>query len=165
MSKESTCNARDIGDLGLILGSGRSPGGGNDNPLQYSCLGNPMDRRSLVGYSPWESQRVGHAKHKHRQITWTKPIYTNACFLSSLSMIELAKQGNVEIIPLKVAQLCPSQAVAHQAPLSMRFSRQEYWSGLPFPSPGDFHNSEVKPGSPALQADSLLSEPPRKQSL
>jgi len=40
-SKESTCNAR---DLGLILGSGRSAGGGNGNPLQYSCLENPMDR-------------------------------------------------------------------------------------------------------------------------
>ena len=51
---------------------------------------------------------------------------------------------------------------AHQAPLSMEFSRQEYWSGLPFPSPGDFPNTGIKPGSPALQADSLLSEPPGK---
>ena len=49
-SKESTCNARDSGS---IPGSGRSPGEGNCNPFQYSCLGNPMDRRSLVGYSPW----------------------------------------------------------------------------------------------------------------
>ena len=40
------------GDTGLIPGSGRSPGEGNGNPLQYSCLGNPMER-SLVGYSPW----------------------------------------------------------------------------------------------------------------
>jgi len=42
--KESTCNTGDTGDAGLIPGSGRSPGGGNGNPLQYSCLGNPMDR-------------------------------------------------------------------------------------------------------------------------
>ena len=42
--KESACNAEDTGDVGLILGSGRSPGGGKDNPLQYSCLENPMDR-------------------------------------------------------------------------------------------------------------------------
>ena len=42
----------------------------------------------------------------------------------------------------------------------MRFSKQEYWSGLPFPSPGDYHKLGVKPGSPALQADSLPSEPP-----
>ena len=48
--------------------------------------------------------------------------------------------------------------VAHQAPLFMGFSRQEYWSGLPFPSPGDLPNPGVEPGSPALQADSLLSD-------
>ena len=46
----------------------------------------------------------------------------------------------------------------------MGFSRQEYWSGLPFPSPGDLPSSEIKPGSPTLQiADSLPSEPPGKQ--
>ena len=48
--KESTCN---VGDLGSIPGSGRSPGGGNGNPLQYSCLENPHGQRSLAGYSPW----------------------------------------------------------------------------------------------------------------
>ena len=47
--------------------------------------------------------------------------------------------------------------VARQAPLSMGFSRQEYWSGLPFPSPGDLPNPGAEPRSPALQADSLLS--------
>ena len=50
--------------------------------------------------------------------------------------------------------------VAYQAPPSMEFSRQEYWSGLPFPSPRDLPNSEIKPESPALQADTLPSEPP-----
>ena len=48
----------------------------------------------------------------------------------------------------------------HQAPLST--SRQEHWSGLPFPSPGDLPNPGIKPGSPALQADALPSEPPGK---
>ena len=52
--------------------------------------------------------------------------------------------------------------VAHQAPLSMGFSRQEYWSGLPFPSRGDLPDPGIEPGSPALQADTLLSEPPGK---
>ena len=42
----------------------------------------------------------------------------------------------------------------------MGFSKQEYWSGLPFPSPGDLPNPGIEPGSPALQADSLPSEPP-----
>jgi len=49
-----------------------------------------------------------------------------------------------------------------QAPLSTEFSRQEYWSGLPFPPPGDLSNPGMEPESPALQADSLLSEPPGK---
>ena len=48
--------------------------------------------------------------------------------------------------------------VAHQAPLSTGFSRPESWSGLPFPSPGDLPDPEIKPGSPTLQAKSLLSE-------
>ena len=52
--------------------------------------------------------------------------------------------------------------VACQAPLSMEFSRQEYWSGKPFPLLGDLPNPGIKPESPALQADSLLSEPPGK---
>ena len=51
---------------------------------------------------------------------------------------------------------------ACQAPLFMGFSRQEYWSGLPFPSPGDHSNPAIEPRSPALQADSLLCEPPGK---
>ena len=50
--------------------------------------------------------------------------------------------------------------VACQSPLSMEFSRQEYWSGLPFPSPGDLPNPGIEPGSPTLQADSLQSDPP-----
>ena len=48
--KESTC---DMGDQGSIPGSGRFPGGGHGNPLQYSCLENPHGWRSLAGYSPW----------------------------------------------------------------------------------------------------------------
>ena len=46
--------------------------------------------------------------------------------------------------------------VAYQASLSMGFSRQEYWSGLPFPSPGDLPDPGIEPRSPALQADALL---------
>jgi len=50
--------------------------------------------------------------------------------------------------------------MACQAPLSMEFSRQEYWNGLPFPSPGDLPNQGIEPRPPTLQADSLFSEPP-----
>ena len=52
--------------------------------------------------------------------------------------------------------------VAHQVPPSMEFSRQQYWSGLPFPSPGDLPDPGIEPGSPTLQADALPSEPPGK---
>ena len=52
--------------------------------------------------------------------------------------------------------------VVYQALQSMEFSRQEYWSGLPFPSPGDLPNPGIEPGSPTLQADALPPEPPGK---
>ena len=52
--------------------------------------------------------------------------------------------------------------VAHQVPPSMGFSSKEYWSGLPFPSPGDLPDPGIEPGSPALQADALPSESPGK---
>ena len=54
---------------------------------------------------------------------------------------------------------------AHQAPLFMRFSRQEFWNGLPFPSPRDLPDPGNKPGSPALWANSLPSEAPGKPNL
>ena len=54
------------------------------------------------------------------------------------------------------------RTVAYQAPPSMEFSRQEYWSGLPFPSPGDLPNQGTEPMSPTLQADTLPREPPGK---
>ena len=63
---------------------------------------------------------------------------------------------------LKQLSSSSSWTVAHQAPLSMEFSRQEYWNGLPCPSPGDLPSPGIKSRSPALQADHLLFELPRK---
>ena len=72
-----------------------------------------------------------------------------------------AKINNWSLVGL-VAKSCTTLAtswtVAHQAPLSMGFSREEYWSGLPFPSLGDLPDPGIKPKSPALQADSLSTE-------
>ena len=72
-------------------------------------------------------------------------------------------------VKVLVAQLCPTlcnpmNCIACQAPLSMEFSRQEYWSGLPFPSPRDLPNPGIEPRSPALQADSLPSEATREEA-
>ena len=58
--------------------------------------------------------------------------------------------------------LCDPMDCSHQIPLSMEFSRQEYWSGLPFLSPGDLPDPGIKPGFPELRADSLPSELPGK---
>ena len=57
VGKESTCNAEDPSS---IPGSGKSPGGGNGNPLQYSCLENPHGQRSLAGYGPWGRKELHH---------------------------------------------------------------------------------------------------------
>ena len=61
--------------------------------------------------------------------------------------------------------LQPSRTLDHQALLSMEVSRQEYWSGLPFPSPGDLPEPGIQPRSPALHADSLPSELPGKHKI
>ena len=63
---------------------------------------------------------------------------------------------------LVVFKSVTSWTVASQAPLSMEFSREEYWSGLPFLSPGVLSDPGIEPKSPALQADSLPSAPPGK---
>ena len=71
-------------------------------------------------------------------------------------------------VKVKMKSLCRVRlfatpwTIAHQAPPSMGFSRQECWSGLPFPSPGDLPHPGIEPRSPALQADALTSEPPGK---
>ena len=77
-----------------------------------------------------------------------------------LNIVKAIYDSNVVVV--KVTQSCPTLVtpwtVACQVPLSMGFSRQEHWRGLPFPSPGDLPNPGIKPMSPALQADSLPTE-------
>ena len=90
--------------------------------------------------------------------TWTFGRYT--CVFSFLNLLftpVLCAQS------LSRVQLFVTPwTTAHQAPLSMGFSRQEYWRGLPCPPPGDLPHPGIKPRSPALQANSLPSEPPGK---
>ena len=90
--KESACSA---GDLGLIRGLGRSLGGGNGNPLQYSCLENPHGQRSLEGYSPWgrkESDITEHLSTAHISLSqyhllkshFTNSLQCHLCHKSSM---------------------------------------------------------------------------------
>ena len=65
---------------------------------------------------------------------------------------------------IKVTQSCPTLCDPMDCSLSMGFSRQEYWSGLPLPPPGDLPGPGIEPRSPALQADTLPSEPPGEPS-
>ena len=86
----------------------------------------------------------------------TTEILTNILMTKQLETVD-------EIYSCLVPKLCliPCDSIdsVHQAPLSMEFSRQEYWRGLPFPSPGDLPNPGIEPRSHALQADALSSEP------
>ena len=78
-----------------------------------------------------------------------------------LQINTLLSRGQCVCVSLCHVRLCVTPWIgACQLPLSMGFSRQEYWSGLPLPSPGDLPSPGIKPRSPALQADSLLSELP-----
>ena len=134
--------------MGSVAGSGRSPGGGDGNPLQYSCLENPLGQREEPGgLQSSGSQRVGHdwvteytCMRKAWRIRQDSFLINNDYNLSEVKLLS------------RVWPFATPWTVAHQAPPSMGFSRQEYWRGLPFPSPG----------SPALQADALTSEPPGK---
>ena len=88
-------------------------------------------------------------KIKHGRIKGTRTVFS----LTLLKVkVKVKSLGHVRLF------VTPG-TVAYQAPQSMEFSRQEYWSGLPFPSPGDLPNPGIEPRSPALQTDALLSEP------
>ena len=82
-------------------------------------------------------------------------IFCKYCFISLLCM--LSRFSCVHLFATLWTLVC-------QTPLFMGFPRQEYWSGLLFPSSGDFPDPGIKPRSPALWADALLSEPPRNTS-
>ena len=92
--------------------------------------------------------------------------FTESSSLGSIPLSILTNQYHVSEWRVKslsrVRFLATPWTVAYQAPPSMGFSRQEYWSGLPLPSPGDLPDSGIKPRSPALRADALTSEPPGK---
>ena len=75
------------------------------------------------------------------------------------------RQGGIQVKVKSLSRVrlfATPWTVAYQASPSMGFSRQEYWSGLPFPSPGDLPDPGIEPGSPTLEADALTSEPPGK---
>ena len=102
----------------------------------------------------------------HTLTSMTFRVFSHIGYYRAWSRVSCATQ---QVLMLSVSHsLVPDSATpwtaAHQVLLSRGFSRQGYWSGLLFPSPGDLPNPGIKPGSPALQADSLPTEPPGKPS-
>ena len=91
--------------------------------------------------------------HPFQPIPQTQPVFFKNSRIVKVKVMSLSR----------VRLFVTPWAVACQAPLSTGFSKQEYWSGLPVPSPGDLPDPGIEPKSPTLQADSLLSEPPGKQ--
>ena len=91
------------------------------------------------------------------------PVYSSLSYLAiPLSVIFFFSEVEVLVILPWVSLCDPIDCNPPGSSLSMGFSRQEYWSEVPFPSPGDLPNSETEPGSPALHTDSLPSETPGK---
>ena len=111
--KESACNAEDPGS---IPGLGRSPGGGHGNPLQYSCLENLREQRSLAGYSPWTC-RVGHNWATKLTHTWRDMESPFPPGLVPVSQAPSAKAGDEQaLVCLRLSDLALkvlSQLVGH----------------------------------------------------
>ena len=113
--------------------------------LQVPSLGqeNPLEEGTVTSSHAW---RIPWTEKPGRlQATAWRATSVQSSSVQSLSCVRL---------------FATPWTVARQAPPSMEFSRQEYWSGLPFPSPGDLPNPGIEPRSPALQAEALTSELP-----
>ena len=107
-----------------------------------------------------EQQRQFGAVGGRHVKAWRQTVGQALIFLNE-QFLKTHYVWSVKVKSLSRVQLFSTPwTVAHQAPPSMEFSRQEYWSGLPFPSPGGLPDPGIEPGAPALQADAVLSEPP-----
>ena len=147
------------------------------NPFTFPVGGN------VNWYSHYENSMEVLKKTKHRTTTWpsnptpghisrenhNSKIHMNPVF--TVALVTIARTGKQPKCPSTESERKWSRsvlsdsatpwAVAYQASQSIRFSKQEYWSGLSFPSPGDLPDPGMEPGSPALQADTLPSSAPR----
>ena len=136
------------GDVGSTPESGRSSG--EDMATCSSILAWEISwTEEPVGYNPWGHKRAGHDIATKRQqhswfITYSFQVYSKV----TDSVIYLCMCVHAQLLSRVWLLLIPWTA-AYQAPTSMQFSRQENWSGLPIPTPGDLSNSGIEPESPA----------------
>ena len=140
------------GHPGSIPGLGKSSGEGNGNPLQCSCLENPTD-----GEAWWTAiYGVAQSRTRLKRLSSNSSKVLQRQYSALFKSTELRDRCVRVLICFSCVRLFVTLwTVACQAPLSMGFSKQEYWSGLSFPSPGDLPNPGIEPGCPDLQANSL----------
>ena len=130
-------------------------------------------RQEVVGYQQTHTQgrerrpdATAQTPLQRRFLFSLQPLHffitnsTRSCFQTARKMSVSQSVKSLSHIRL----FATPWTVAHQASPSMGFSRQEYRSGLPFPSPGDLPDPGIEPGSPTLEADALTSEPPGKHT-
>ena len=115
-------------------------------PIPGFFPGESLDR------GDWWAKSIGLQRVRHDWVTKQ----------AHMHKVCICKSMKVKVFTLSCLTLCNPMDCTHQASLPMEFSRQEYWSGLPFPFPGDLPNPGIEPRSPAMQADSLPSELPAK---
>ena len=112
--KKSACNAGDSGDTGSIPGSGRFPGGGNGNPLQYSCLKNPMDGGAWAGYSPKSHKELAQLDNKDIHERLIESVFLKSeynCFTTLCYFLSYSRENQryLYIYPLLLTSLPPLQ--------------------------------------------------------
>ena len=146
--KNLPANAGWCKQCGFHLLVGKIPWGRKWHPTLVFLPGKFHGQRSLVGYHPW-----GHKDSDTTEWLSTRFKHSKGYLCSWRSEVKLLSRIRLFATPWTVAD---------QAPPPMGFSRQDYWSRLPFPSPGDLPDPGIEPRSSALQADALTSEPPGK---
>ena len=171
MIKNPPAKAGDSRDAGLKLRSRRSPGEGNGNPLQYSCLENYMDGgawwATVHGVTKSQTRFQLHFHFHTPYLGWGSQkigIIIEITICSLVPILLLFVLTARESVSLSVvSDSVTLWTVVHQALLSLGFSRQQCWNGLPCLPAGNLPDPGIEPRSPALQEDSLPSEPPGKQ--
>ena len=123
--------------------------------LKNSLLAFTLDR-----FMAWIKNSRFIAVASHPLLLPPPLLYFSPVLCPLWSEVKSLRHVRLFVIPWTLCD--PLDCIAHQAPLSLGFSRQEYWSGLPFPSPGDLPDPGIEPRSPTLQANALSSEPPGK---